>query len=49
MKRDYEKAILAFTKMRTEINTSKEDPGWKTSAITLMEENIFNFILTQSR
>lgn len=39
--RDYEKAILAFTKMRTEINTSNEDPGWKTSAITLMEENIF--------
>ncbi len=39
--RDYEKAILAFTKMRGEINTSREDPDWKTTAITLMEENIF--------
>lgn len=39
--RDYEQAILAFTKMRSEINNSSEDPDWKTESITLMEENIF--------
>lgn len=39
--RDYEKAIIAFTKMRTEINSSNQDQEWKTNAITLMEENIF--------
>ena len=39
--RDYEQAIIAFTKMRSEINSSNQDQEWKTNAIVLMEENIF--------
>ena len=39
--RDYEQAIIAFSKMRSEINTSDQDQEWKTENITLMEENIF--------
>lgn len=39
--RDYEQAIIAFTKMRSEILNSKESPEWKTDNSTLMEENIF--------
>ena len=39
--RDYEQAIISFSKMRSEINTSDQDQEWKTENITLMEENIF--------
>ena len=39
--RDYEQAIIAFTRMRSEINSSNQDQEWKTANITLMEENIF--------
>jgi tetratricopeptide (TPR) repeat protein len=39
--RDYDQAIVAFTKMRSDINASDQDQEWKTENITLMEENIF--------
>ena len=39
--RDYDQAIIAFTKMRSEILNSNEDAQWKTVNSILMEENIF--------
>ena len=39
--RDYDAAILAFTRMRTRIVNSDLDQEWKTENITLMEENLF--------
>ena len=39
--RDYDQAIVAFTKMRSEILNSNEDAQWKTVNSILMEENIF--------